>query len=63
MLDFLVWQTLPSTMTLLGMALIAGSGGFVAWREGRPARARPQNYGEVPWSENRESTPSPKDAE
>ncbi len=62
-LDFLVWQTLPSTMTLLGMALIAGSGGFVAWREGRPARARPQNYGEVPWSEDRESTPSPKDAE
>ena len=62
-LDFLVWQTLPSAMTLLGMALIAGSGGFVAWREGRPARARPQNYGEIPWSEDSESTPLPKDPE
>lgn len=57
-LDFAVWGTLPSGMTLLGMLLIAGAGGFVAWREGRPARARPQNYGEIPWSDDSE-TPIP----
>jgi len=60
-LDFVVWQTLPTALTILGMVLIAGSGGFVAWREGRPARARPQNYGEVPWSEDSDSTPPPNE--
>lgn len=58
LLDFAVWQTVPSGMTMLGMLLIAGSGGFIAWREGRPARARPQNYGEIPWSEDSD-TPIP----
>ncbi len=60
-LDFAVWQTLPSSMTVLGMVLIAASGGFVAWREGRPARARPQNYGEIPWSDDSETPIPPKE--
>jgi len=60
-LDFALWQTLPSSMTVLGMILIAASGGFVAWREGRPARARPQNYGEIPWSDDSETPIPPKE--
>ena len=62
-LDFAVWQTVPVWMTVLGMVLIAGSGGFVAWREGRPARARPQNYGEIPWSDDSETPIPPKEPE
>ena len=56
--DALVWGNLPTPTTALGMVLIAGAGGFVAWREGRPARARPQNYGEIPWSDE-STTPIP----
>ncbi len=59
--DFAVWQTVPSAMTVLGMVLIAGSGGFVAWREGRPARARPQNYGEIPWTDDSETPIPPRE--
>lgn len=60
-LDFTMWQTIPSSMTMLGMVLIAGSGGFVAWREGRPARARPQNYGEIPWSDDSKTAIPPEE--
>lgn len=56
--DALVFGTVPSVSTCIGMTLIAASGGFVAWREGRPARARPQNYGEIPWTED-STTPIP----
>ena len=60
-LDFIIWQSLPAPMTVLGMVLIGASGCFVAWREGRPARMRAQNYGEIPWSEDSE-TPLPPEA-
>ncbi len=30
---YVVWDQMPDTMTIIGMALIAGSGVFVAWRE------------------------------
>lgn len=56
--DAMIWGRVPSPSTALGMLLIAGAGGFVAWREGRPARARPQNYGEVPWTDE-STTPIP----
>lgn len=48
--ELAIWGTLPDGMTLLGMALIFGSGAFVAWREGRPARPRVIFKGEVPWT-------------
>ena len=34
-----VWAQVPDAMTIAGMALIAVSGGFVAWRERRAGRA------------------------
>ena len=49
--DVWLFGTVPRRSTLLGMVLIAGSGGFVAWREGRPVRAH--SDGDVPWSEKR----------
>jgi len=51
--DLLVWKNPPSLMVLGGMALIAAGGVLVSWREGRPARPKPQNYGEFPWVKSR----------
>lgn len=48
--DYVFWGQLPVPATLIGMALICGSGGFVAWREGRPARPRIQQNAELPWT-------------
>ncbi|MEO0994645.1 MAG: DMT family transporter [Pseudomonadota bacterium] len=48
--DLAIWGIWPDAWTLLGMALIIAAGGFVAWREGRPARPRVQFKGEVPWT-------------
>ncbi|MEM0990975.1 MAG: DMT family transporter [Pseudomonadota bacterium] len=50
LIDYAVWGEVPAGSTLLGMALICGAGGFVAWREGRPARPRIQQNAEVPWT-------------
>ncbi len=49
-MDYLVWGVLPTGATLTGMILICGAGGFVAWREGRPARPRIQQSAELPWT-------------
>jgi len=35
---FVFWNHVPDAATFAGMALIAGSGSFVAWRERRPGR-------------------------
>lgn len=51
--DLLIWNNPPSLLVLGGMALIAAGGALVAWREGRPARPKPQNYGEFPWVRTR----------
>lgn len=45
-----IWGTVPEATTLGGMALICSAGGFIAWREGRPARPRIQQSAEVPWT-------------
>lgn len=49
-LEFAIWRALPDGATLVGMALIAGAGIFVAWREGRPVRPRMQTQGDDPWT-------------
>lgn len=49
-MDYLIWGVLPTEATLAGMLLICGAGGFVAWREGRPARPRIQQNAELPWT-------------
>lgn len=54
--DLAVFGMVPALPVLLGALLILASGGFVAWREGRPARPRVAAKGEVPW------TPVPPDA-
>jgi len=48
--DLAFWGVEPRVETLAGMALIAGSGAFVAWREGRPARPRVVPRADVPWT-------------
>lgn len=47
--DMTIWHNPPSAATVAGILLIAGAGIIVSWREGRPARPKPQNYGETPW--------------
>ena len=47
---FAIWGTVPETATLAGMTLIIASGGFIAWREGRPPRPRVQQSAEIPWT-------------
>jgi drug/metabolite transporter (DMT)-like permease len=37
---FVFWRHVPDGFTILGMAMIAGAGGFVAWRERRESRLR-----------------------
>jgi drug/metabolite transporter (DMT)-like permease len=37
---YVFWTHVPDGLTFLGMILIAGAGGFVAWRERQEARAR-----------------------
>jgi drug/metabolite transporter (DMT)-like permease len=37
---FVFWQHIPDGLTFLGMAMIAGAGAFVAWRERRESRYR-----------------------
>lgn len=56
--DYAIWGSLPQTATLIGMVLICGSGGFVAWREGRSARPRMQQTTEVPWTPEHSEEPS-----
>jgi len=51
--DMVVFNNPPSPMVLGGMALISAGGVLVSWREGRPARPKPQNYGEFPWIKTR----------
>lgn len=51
-IDLVVFGAPPDALTLVGMGLIVGAGSFVAWREGRPARARIATHGETPWSED-----------
>ena len=50
LIDLAVFGSLPRAETLVGMALITGSGAFVAWREGRPARPRIIARAEAPWT-------------
>jgi drug/metabolite transporter (DMT)-like permease len=38
------WSDLPDGFTILGMAMIAGAGAFVAWRERRESRFRRANF-------------------
>lgn len=45
-LDWIVWGTIPTVTTAIGMVLIALAGSFVSWREGTPVRPRPQTHGE-----------------
>ncbi len=47
--DLLVFNNPPSSSVLTGMVLITAGGMLVSWREGRPARPKPQNFGEDPW--------------
>lgn len=51
--DIVIWHNPPTAATLTGIVLIAGAGILVSWREGRPARPKPQNYGETPWVRER----------
>lgn len=51
--DYLVFNNLPSILTFAGMSFIAAGGILISWREGRPARPKPQNYGEEPWVSDR----------
>lgn len=44
--DVLFWDKVPAQTTFIGMALIAASGVFVAWRVGAPARPRVPADGE-----------------
>ncbi len=37
---FVFWRHVPDALTFLGMAMIAGAGAFVAWRERRETRFR-----------------------
>jgi drug/metabolite transporter (DMT)-like permease len=48
--DLVLFAEAPRVETLAGMALIAGSGAFVAWREGRPPRPRMVPRVEDPWT-------------
>ena len=50
---FMIWGTVPAESTLIGMALICCSGGYIAWREGRPPRPRVQQNAEIPWTPER----------
>ena len=62
---YLIWDTVPDTLTLIGMTLICTSGAFIAWREGRPPRPRVQQNAEIPWTpEHLDDNPSmpPKEA-
>lgn len=47
--DVAFWGRAPDGATIGGMALIAAAGGFVAWREGRPARPTMPSDGEESW--------------
>ena len=38
---FVFWRHVPDGLTFTGMAMIAGAGAFVAWRERRERRAKP----------------------
>lgn len=59
--DVVFFGRWPDGWTLLGVALIAGAGVFVAWREGRPARPRSQNFGEIPWTPDPSGSRPPND--
>ncbi len=41
---FVFWGDIPDGATFLGMAMIAGAGGFVAWRERQESRFRRANF-------------------
>ncbi len=41
---FALWRHVPDALTFLGMAMIAGAGVFVAWRERRDAKSRAENF-------------------
>lgn len=60
---YAIWGTVPEPGTMIGMALICGSGGFIAWREGRPPRPRVQQNAEIPWTPERfDESPSTPEA-
>lgn len=50
---YAIWGTVPDEPTIIGMILICGAGGFIAWREGRPPRPRVQQNAEIPWTPER----------
>jgi drug/metabolite transporter (DMT)-like permease len=45
---YVFWRTVPDGLTFLGMAMIAGAGAFVAWRESRENRLRSAEFNENP---------------
>ena len=42
---YVFWQHIPDELTFLGMAMIAGSGAFVAWREKAAAQSTAKTVG------------------
>jgi len=41
---FVFWRAVPDNLTILGMALIAGAGAYVAWRERQESGLRRANF-------------------
>jgi len=54
LIDIALFGTVPQMTTFYGMGLIIAAGSFVAWREGRPARARVVAIADTPWTPDAE---------